>query len=199
MFYSLVRNTFLLIFKLFFNLKVFGKENIPKSGGFILASNHLSNFDPPLMAAAYPRPLNFMAKEELFRNYLFGKILSNLHAFPVKRGGSDMVAIRKAIKILNAGQGLLIFPQGTRKNSFESDNLKRGISFLAKKTGVQIIPAKIFGTDTALASGSRKVKLCKIRVVFGRPMNIDKDITDDDLLIKISLEIDKLSLTKEAI
>jgi 1-acyl-sn-glycerol-3-phosphate acyltransferase len=84
-----VRTILYCVFKILFRLRVEGLENIPAEGQVIFASNHLSNFDPPLVGAAATRPISFMAKEELFKNPLFGSIIRALRAFPVKRGTGD--------------------------------------------------------------------------------------------------------------
>ncbi|UCD17981.1 MAG: 1-acyl-sn-glycerol-3-phosphate acyltransferase, partial [Candidatus Zixiibacteriota bacterium] len=90
------------------------KENIPKDGPFILASNHISLTDPPILGASVSRPVHFMAKKELFKNRAFGALLRRLNAYPVNRRGFDKAAIRTAISLLRSAQGMVIFPEGTR-------------------------------------------------------------------------------------
>lgn len=129
-----------LFFKVFYRLKVRGRENLPPRGGYILAPNHNSLIDPPLAAAAVGDPLYFMAKKELFEIPLFSSFIRSAHAFPVRRGGVDKNSIKRAIKILKKGGALLLFPEGGRR---ESGSALRGVSYLAAKTGAPVVPAGI--------------------------------------------------------
>ena len=112
MIYTLVKNLFKILFTIFLRLKVEGTENIPKDGPLVIASNHLSLLDPPVLGTAATRKGHFMAKEELFVPVL-GTIYKILGAFPVRRGGADRAAIKHGIDILESGQVLAIFPEGT--------------------------------------------------------------------------------------
>ncbi|MFH1768045.1 MAG: lysophospholipid acyltransferase family protein [Candidatus Omnitrophota bacterium] len=164
MFYWTVRFILLVIFKIFFGIKVEGREFIPKEGSFILASNHLSNIDPPVLAVACRRQLNFLAKEELFRNKFFSWLIRKLNAFPLKRQQTDLFAMRQAIKILRGGKAVLIFPQGTRGAA--PDKALGGIGFLFKKTAAPVILAKLTGTDKILPKGAKAFKRHSVKVVF---------------------------------
>ena len=118
MIYTLVKNLFKILFTIFLRLKVEGTENIPKDGPLVIASNHLSLLDPPVLGTAATRKVHFMAKEELFVPVL-GTIYKILGAFPVRRGGADRAAIKHGIDILESGQVLAIFPEGTRSKTGE--------------------------------------------------------------------------------
>ena len=122
------------ILKMLYRFRVSGREKIPKSGGLIIAANHISYFDPPVMAAALPRRLTFLAKQELFRFAPFGRYISALGAFPIDRSRGDTGAIRQAVKLLNEGKVLLIFPEGGR-NLDGNAEVKSGVAFLARMTG----------------------------------------------------------------
>lgn len=165
MFYYIGRFIFFVLFKTLFGFRVYGKENIPKKGGFIIASNHASNLDPGIIGSAIPRVLSFMAKEELFRNKIFGWILWKVHAFPVKRGGADLFSIKEAIKRLKNGSGILLFPQGGRRDSIAASEVKGGVGFLASKADVPVIPAFIFGSSDALPRGRKTPN-------FFKPINV---------------------------
>ncbi|MFH1519737.1 MAG: lysophospholipid acyltransferase family protein [Candidatus Omnitrophota bacterium] len=157
--------------KLFCELKIEGREAIPKLGPFILASNHLSNLDPIFLVIGSPRKVGFLAKEELFKNKLAILYLKDVGAIPLKRGKSDIKAMRLALKTLKV-KPLLVFPQGTRGESFEVTN--NGVGFLCKKAGVPVIAARIYGTDKVFSKGVRLFHKSKVRVIFAQVDNIEK-------------------------
>jgi len=98
-------------------LKIYGRENIPKTGGFILAPNHISYYDPPFVGSCVNRPMHFFAKYELFKNRLFASILRSINSIPVKRGTIDRQALKTAIEVTKQGSGLTMFPEGSRPNA----------------------------------------------------------------------------------
>ena len=132
MIYTLVKNLFKILFTIFLRLKVEGTENIPKDGPLVIASNHLSLLDPPVLGTAATRKVHFMAKEELFVPVL-GTIYKILGAFPVRRGGADRAAIKHGIDILESGQVLAIFPEGTRSKTGELGKAQPGALMMASK------------------------------------------------------------------
>ncbi|HDZ77507.1 MAG TPA: 1-acyl-sn-glycerol-3-phosphate acyltransferase [Candidatus Omnitrophica bacterium] len=170
MLYIICRFIWFVLFKIFVGLKGYGRDNIPKSGGFILASNHASNMDPVAIGVASARPINFMAKEELFSNKFFGFILGRVNVFPVKRGKADLSSIKEAIKRLKRGEGLLLFPQGTRRDTIELEDAKGGVGFFASKAGVPIVPTLIKGSDVSLPKGSKLPKRTGVNICFGQPI-----------------------------
>ncbi|MDP1853573.1 MAG: lysophospholipid acyltransferase family protein [Candidatus Omnitrophota bacterium] len=178
MLYYIGRFIFFVLFKSLFGFKFYGKENIPKYGGFIIASNHASNLDPEIIGSAIPRVLSFMAKEELFHNKVFGWVLWKVHAFPVKRGGADLFSIKEAIKRLKNGFGILLFPQGGRRDSISADEVKGGVGFLASKADVPVIPAFIFGSGDALPKGRKIPNFFKPISVYFAPGIIYKGSRD---------------------
>ncbi|GAG33223.1 unnamed protein product, partial [marine sediment metagenome] len=174
MLYVIVRYVIMVLFKVLFRLQVFGLGSIPLKGGFILASNHVSYLDPPALAAACPRALSFLAKEELFTNNLFGHFFRNVNVFPIplktqfKTQPGVLKALRWAIRRLNAGKALVIFPEGRRTSDGELEEPMRGIGLLTTKTAVPIIPAFIEGSSRALPVHAKFIRLKKIKVYFGR-------------------------------
>ena len=113
--YKIIRAVLNFIFFVIFRLHVEGRENVPPKGAIIVAPNHKSDWDPPLIGVAFDtRIIHYMAKEELFKNPIFGWIIRQFGTFPVKRGAVDRTAIRQAIRELKAGNPLGIFPEGTR-------------------------------------------------------------------------------------
>jgi 1-acyl-sn-glycerol-3-phosphate acyltransferase len=152
-------------------LRARGTEHLPREGGFVLAANHVSNFDPwPLGMPLWPqRQLRFMAKVELFRSPLW-PILKGAGAFKVRRGEGDEVAMRTAIELARAGEVVVIFPEGTRR---EKGLVKKfqarphtGAARVALGAGVPLIPAAITGTD-------RLRRLGPLRVAYGPPIELD--------------------------
>lgn len=189
-FYSLSRFFIIVFLKLFFRLRAEGKEHIPKIEGFILASNHASLLDPLILGAASNRRLNYMAKEELFRNFLLSFWLRNVGAFPVKRKTHDVGAIREALKRLKNGQPLLMFPEGERGKEGEVLDLQPGAGMLAAHTSVPILPAFVKGSGKALSKGSKFIRPNKITVYFGEPFEVERN---QDYLELAKLIKDKIS------
>ena len=174
MLYSFFRLILILLLKSFFRFDVEGREFIPKKGGFILASNHLSYLDPIAAGVACPRKLNFMAKDSLFYNPFLARFFHVLGAFPVKRNSIDTSAMKEAIARLNNGKVLLIFPEGSRQVGGFSATARRGIGFLAVKSNLPVIPAFIKGTDSVLPKGSKFIRPGAIKVYFGREISIER-------------------------
>lgn len=144
MFYKIATALVSLFFHIKFKITVIGKENIPvEKGGRIIASNHVSNNDPPFVGIVVKGKFTFMAKEELFRNRFFGWLIKKLGAFPVKRGAKDFAAIDKAIESLNEGRTFIIFPEGTRSKTGELGRPKSGVSIIAVRAKAPVIPVFI--------------------------------------------------------
>lgn len=181
------------IFRLIFRLKVFGKENIPKRGGFILASNHASFLDPIVLGVASPRKLNFMAKNDLFRNPLLSRLISNVGAFPVKRHSADLSALKEAIKRVKSGNALVLFPAGTRQVEGLADEVEPGIGFLAAKLNVPVIPAFIIGTDKAFPKNAKFIRPHKVCVYFGKEIPIERRMPYQGIAQQIMENIRHLS------
>ncbi len=193
MIYWVSRFICFLILKAFFRLKVYGRENIPKSGGFLIASNHVSYLDPPAVGVSCPRSLNYMAKKEMFGNFFASWYLSKLHVFPVKRGSADFGSLKNAIRVLNNGSGLLIFPEGTRQTQGVSNDPEPGIGFIAAKIDAAVIPAYVSGTDVVLPKGAKGFKFARVCVYFGKPVFIQKGMPYRDIANRIMEDIRQLS------
>jgi 1-acyl-sn-glycerol-3-phosphate acyltransferase len=166
--YFISRLILKLFFKIYLRMRVYGRENIPKNGAFILASNHVSYLDPPVLGCACPRPLNYMAKEELFRNWAFGALLRSYHVFPVRRGEGDPGAIKEAMRRLKAGGILLVFPEGTRSETGQIQKAQVGIGYLGLMAGVPILPAYVEGAREVLPRGAKGIRPAAVSVYFGK-------------------------------
>ncbi|WAA10546.1 lysophospholipid acyltransferase family protein [Fervidibacillus albus] len=162
-FYTFAKGVVKGIFKPLYRMEAIGVENIPKEGGVLLCANHISNFDPIALGITCPRPIVYMAKEELFRVPVLRKIVKKLYAFPVKRGKSDREALRKGLATLKAEQILGIFPEGTRSKTGEIGKGLAGAGFFALKSNAVIIPVAIIGPYKPFR---------KVKVVYGKPIDM---------------------------
>lgn len=145
-----------------FRVRTKGTENVPASGPVMLAFNHRSNLDPVMAGITCPRQLNFMAKSELFKNKFFGSLITKLGAFPVHRGRGDIGAFKTAINIFRNEGAMLIFPEGGRVKPGKKSSAKPGVSVIASKCGVPVVPVHIIGEYKWMR---------KITVVYGEPMD----------------------------
>ena len=179
MFYKIFKVLCRFWFGAILRTKVIGAENIPKNGAFILAANHVSNWDPPFLGAFIDREVNYIGKEELFKNPVMAAICRALHVFPVKRGAADKTAIKTAIKILKDGKCLGIFPEGTRSKTGKLGKAEAGVSLIAAMTKAPIIPAAIINTEKIF---SREKFLPKLAVVYGTPIKFSGSTKDKEAL-----------------
>lgn len=167
MLYQIVRFIFRMIFTLVFRWRVTGRENVPETGGVIIAPNHTSNIDPPLVGSAMIRRVTVMAKEELFASAVFAFIIKRLGAFPIKRGAGDRAAIKTALEALRSGQALLLFPEGTRSKTGKMNKAQNGISMIAIKSQVPVVPVAVSGTYKFFRNGRW---FPRFSVHFGKPI-----------------------------
>lgn len=161
MFYKVLVGIIRVLMRLVFRINVIGKENMPKDGGAIIASNHRSNWDPVVVAITTPRKLTFMAKAELFKNKLIADVLKAIGAFPIKRGSGDVGAIKAAITILKNEDAMLIFPEGTRVTDESKSEAKPGAVMLAIRAKVPVVPVYTSGKYRWFS---------KVTVTFGKPV-----------------------------
>jgi 1-acyl-sn-glycerol-3-phosphate acyltransferase len=152
----------------YYRLSVIAEDRVPRSGPAILAANHDSLLDIPILVAATPRPVWFMAKEELFRGAVGARFFRALGGFPVRRGGHDLVAVRSAVEVLRRGRLLGMYPESTRT----ADLLPfyPGAAWLALATGAPLVPVAIRGTYESMPRGSSLPRRSSIVVRFGEPM-----------------------------
>jgi 1-acyl-sn-glycerol-3-phosphate acyltransferase len=146
----------------FWRLHVHGAERVPLSGPLIVACNHVSYFDPPALGVAMPRPIHYMAKQELFTIPVLGTVITWLNAFPVDRSRGDRAAIKRSLQVLQSGAALGIFPEGTRNTTGEIQP-QLGVALLASLAKAPVLPAFVSGSAKANRFG-------RIDVAFGEPM-----------------------------
>ena len=176
MLYAILKPIAVALMRLFFRLEVVSPGLVPATGPVLIVSNHVSVLDPPFVGAAAPRPLFFMAKEELFRIPLFGRLIRALNARPVRRDGSDTRALNAALGQLEEGRALLVFPEGTRGE--EGQPLregKAGVGMLAVLSGAPVVPVYVSGTGAALPRGRSVPRPARVRVTFGPPLHFKRD------------------------
>jgi 1-acyl-sn-glycerol-3-phosphate acyltransferase len=153
-----------------FDLQVFGRRNVPKTGGVILAANHQSYLDPVMVATWLQRPVCFMARSSLFENRHFGWFIRELHAYPVRLGEGDIGAVKETIRLLQEGHVLNIYPEGTRSLDGEIKKMEKGIALVIRKAKVPVVPVAIDGSFQAWPKGHKLFHPQRIRVKFGKPM-----------------------------
>lgn len=157
--------------------RVVGRHNIPRSGAFVLAPIHRSNIDTPLAAAVCSRRLRFMGKDSLWKVRVIGWLLSALGAFPVTRGTADREALKRCIAVLEMGEPLVLFPEGTRQSGPTVMPLFDGAAYIAVKAGVPIIPLGIGGSERVMPKGKKMIYPRKCVLVIGEPITARIDET----------------------
>lgn len=167
--YNFFKLILYIFFRVFYRLEIIGQENIPEKGGVIIASNHVSYLDPPVLGVSIKRRTTFMAREGLFRIPILGTFIKSF-SFPVRRGKPQPSTIKEAVKRLNNGELIAIFPEGGRSPDGTLMEAKRGIGVIACLSKCIIIPAFISGTEKALPVGARFLHPAKIKVIFGKPI-----------------------------
>ena len=165
--YKFTSTTARILIKIIWNYEIIHRERFSKLGNCIIAANHLSNFDPPLLGSTIPNEIFYLAKAELFKNKFFGAFLRKINVIPIRRGSIDRKALENAKRVLNEGNALLMFPEGTRK----STKVRSGIGKIALETHKNIVPIYLKNTDKLLKCFFRKEK---IQIVIGETINIDK-------------------------
>ena len=169
-FYRFSRVLISFLARLFFRLQVFGVDHVPKTGGCIIAANHVSFLDPPLLACGIPhRYVRYLARDTLMKPWA-KKILLSIAVIPMSRDRGDLGALKKALQFLKEGSCIGLFPEGTRSADGEVKEAKGGIGFLVAKSGVPLIPAYLDGTFEAYPRGAKRIKPCKIKVFYGEPI-----------------------------
>jgi 1-acyl-sn-glycerol-3-phosphate acyltransferase len=156
--------------RLWNRMSIDGHDNVPASGAFILSPVHRSNMDSPYAACASRRRIRFMGKDSLWTNRWFGYFLSANGGFPVSRGTTDREALQRALEVLQAGEPVVVFPEGERKSGPLIHPLFEGAAYLSTKAQVPIVPMGIGGSERVMPRGSRMIWPHKVHVIFGPPI-----------------------------
>jgi len=168
--YAVLRVAARWLAKVWFRLRVRGAGNFPATGAFVVAPVHRSNLDTPFTGIACRRRLRFMGKDSLWRSRPGAWFLSALGGFPVHRGSADRDALRRCIEVIEAGEPLVLFPEGSRRTGPIVAELFEGAAYVAAKTGVPVVPVGIGGSEHAMPKGAKFLRPVRVAVVVGAPI-----------------------------
>jgi 1-acyl-sn-glycerol-3-phosphate acyltransferase len=172
--YRITSSAFYIFFKLFHRHRVYGLENLPK-GPAIIAPNHLSLYDPPLVSCSIPEELHFVAKKGLFDSTLFASIITYLNAHPISGSEQDLTTIKLICRLLQNGNKVVIFPEGSRSEDGELLELKQGVGMLAIRNNVPIVPVHISGTFEVWPIHNKWPRLFgRTSCTIGKPIHPDQ-------------------------
>jgi len=171
LFYRIVRWILTTGSRLLWRVKVIGSEHVPNAGGFVVAPSHRSMMDIPLAAIPTTRRIRYMGKASLFRIPVLGWLFSTLGGFPVARDGTDRKAVRDSVAMLEAGEVLCVFPEGTRQNGPKIQPLQPGAAYLALRSGTPIVPIAMAGSEEILRDHKWPIPhFGRVVIVVGEPI-----------------------------
>jgi 1-acyl-sn-glycerol-3-phosphate acyltransferase len=169
-FYALTRAVLFILYRVFFRLRCYGTENVPDDArGVILAPNHASFLDPPILGIALKRPVTYLAKEYLFKPFPLNFLLRWLGVLPIKSQSDDFRSVRQLLRALHEGRCIVVFPEGTRTPHGGFQDPEGGAGFLAVKSRSWVVPVYIQGTFEAFSRKARFFRPHPVKVFFGRP------------------------------
>jgi len=171
LFYRITRPIVTSICRVLWRVRVSGRENLPRDGGFILAPSHRSMMDIPFAAVVTSRRIRFMGKKSLFSVPVVGTLFRWLGGFPVSRDGTDRKAVRDSVDMLRAGEVLCVYPEGTRQRGPKIQPLQPGAAYLALRAGVPIIPIGMAGTEEIMRTSRDPIpRFARVALVVGKPI-----------------------------
>ncbi len=157
--------------RLFYRVKIYGLEHYFE-GPAVIAANHASYLDPPLIGTSWPEDIHYLAREGLFKNRLFGSFISKLNSHPLKGGAGDVGVFKTVLKLLTQGKKVILFPEGKRTFNGEFSSIKPGLGLLVMKSNSSIIPTYVFGTFKAWPRTKKWPKVWStLGCVFGSPIS----------------------------
>jgi len=160
-----------VIYSVFFRGEVSGLENLPAKGSFLIAANHASFLDPPLIGSQVPRQIAYFARKTLWKGGFSSWWLNEVGTIPVDRdGGQDVSAIKRVLKALKDDKGLILFPEGTRTSDGHLQTPKAGVGLIACRAQVPVVPVRIFGSFRAYGKGQPLRLGTPVSIVFGEPI-----------------------------
>jgi len=165
---------FRAVYATYFRWRVFNPERVPLTGPVILASNHASFLDPPLVGAGLKRGINYLARESLFRFPGVGALLRSWNSVPVDRDGGGAAGLKAILERLLAGGGIILFPEGTRTRDGQLQPARSGIGLVVIKSGAPVVPVRVFGTYEAYGRHIKFPRPRRIIVKYGQPMQFEK-------------------------
>jgi len=178
--YCIFYNLAKLLAKTLFRMRVVHPERMIEEGPLILAVNHSSYFDPPLAGTCSKRAVYYLARKSLLKWPLLGPLFPDMNVIPVERDSNDMSALREVIKKVKEGNGIVLFPEGTRSKDGNLQKAKAGIGLVIAKTHAPVLPMRIFGAYEAFPKGTKRMRFTKITVVLGEPIYFTKEELSDN-------------------
>ncbi len=161
---------FRLMYAVYFRWRVYNPERVPQKGPVVLASNHASILDPPLVGCGLKRSINFLARESLFRFPGIGALLRSWNAVPVDRDGGGARGLKAILDRLHAGGGIILFPEGTRTLDGKLQPARSGVGLTVIKSNAPVVPVRVFGTFEAYGKDIKIPRPHRVAVKYGRPM-----------------------------
>jgi len=191
LFYTVFRYFFRLAGLVLFKYHCQGRHHLPGSGGAIICANHQSHLDPPLVGMAPSRHCIYLARKSLFKNPVFGFIISMLDAIPLNRDGMGIEGIKATLRKLKAGETVVMFPEGTRTKTGEMQTLKSGFITLARRAKVPLVPCGFVGAYDCLPRGGKLPQFERIRCVYGPPITSEQiaEMSDDQLIELLTIRM----------
>ncbi len=174
LFFRAVRGFVRIFLFRWFRMRVEGHERLQLKGGVIIAPTHRSNLDGPLVGSSSHRRVRYLGKDSLFRPAAAGWAMRSLGSFPVRRGEADLDAMRVAKEMLDAGECMLVFPEGSRQEGDSIGEIYDGTAWLASKAGTPVVPVGIAGTEVAMPTGSKFPSRVPVTVVVGEVLDPPK-------------------------
>jgi 1-acyl-sn-glycerol-3-phosphate acyltransferase len=172
--YRLAWIGFRSFYAIYFRRQIFNAERVPNTGPVILAANHASYIDPPLVGSGLSRDINFLARESLFRFPIIGAILRSWNAVPVDRDGGGARGLKKIIERLHAGGGIVLFPEGTRTKDGHLQPAHSGVGLIVLKSDAPVVPVHLFGTFEAYGRSMKFPRPYRVAVKYGVPLDFSK-------------------------
>ena len=192
MIYRFSQLFFRLIFRLYFRWEIVGGEHLTRTGGGLLVCNHVSFLDPPLAGTPWPRPIHYLAREDLFQIPILSWWMRHCHVVPTRRGPGSLYSLRRVIQLVKAGEIVLVFPEGTRSQTGQLQDPRGGVGFLIKMTGAPVYPCAIDGAFEAWPREARIPYPRKIRVLYGPPVTLPTDLSAEELSRRALALVDAL-------
>jgi len=172
--YRIGWSCFRVMYATYFRWRIYNAGRVPRRGGVIIASNHASFLDPPLVGSALSRDINYLARESLFRFPGVGALLRSWNAVPVDRDGGGARGLKMILERLLAGQGIILFPEGTRTKDGKLQPARSGIGLTVIKSTAPVVPVRVFGTFEAFGRNHKFPRPHRVTVKYGQPMNFEK-------------------------
>lgn len=185
--YRFARGVFAFVFYTYFRGRVYHKQRVPLTGRVLLVSNHQSHVDPVVTTLALPRECHYIARDTLFKNPIFRRVIVHLNAFPIKRGAADVGALKEMLRRLKAECAVVIFPEGTRTKDGSLGPFRPNSLAVAKKARVTIVPVTVSGAFEALPRGSILPRPKRVSVAYGEPISAEQVAEWDEAQISATI------------